>query len=34
MAAVSVMAVLPIVAAAIVFQRHIVSGLTRGAVKG
>jgi multiple sugar transport system permease protein len=34
MAAVSVVAVLPIVAAALVFQRHIVSGLTRGAVKG
>jgi multiple sugar transport system permease protein len=34
MAAVSVVAVLPLVAAALVFQRHIVSGLTRGAVKG
>ena len=34
MAAVSVVAVLPVVVAALVFQRHIVSGLTRGAVKG
>jgi ABC-type glycerol-3-phosphate transport system permease component len=34
MAAVSVVAVLPIVVAALIFQRHIVSGLTRGAVKG
>lgn len=33
-AAVSVVAVLPIVVAALFFQRHIVSGLTRGAVKG
>jgi multiple sugar transport system permease protein len=34
MAAVSVVAVLPVVVATLVFQRHIVSGLTRGAVKG
>jgi multiple sugar transport system permease protein len=34
MAAVSVVAVVPIVAAVLFFQRHIVSGLTRGAVKG
>jgi multiple sugar transport system permease protein len=33
-AAVSVVAVLPIVVAVLVFQRHVVSGLTRGAVKG
>jgi ABC-type glycerol-3-phosphate transport system permease component len=34
MSAVSVVAVVPIVAATLFFQRHIVSGLTRGAVKG
>jgi multiple sugar transport system permease protein len=33
-AAVSVVAVLPVLAAALVFQRRIVSGLTGGAVKG
>jgi multiple sugar transport system permease protein len=34
MAAFSVVAVLPIVVVALVLQRHIVSGLTRGALKG
>jgi multiple sugar transport system permease protein len=33
MAAVSVVAVLPTVAAAVFFQRHVVAGLSRGAVK-
>ena len=33
-AAFSVVAVLPILALALLFQRHIVSGLTRGAIKG
>jgi ABC-type glycerol-3-phosphate transport system permease component len=33
MAAVSVIAVLPTVLAAVFFQRHVVAGLTRGAVK-
>ena len=33
-AAFSTVAVLPVLVAALVFQRHVVSGLTRGAVKG
>jgi multiple sugar transport system permease protein len=33
-AAFSTVAVVPVLAAALLFQRHVVSGLTRGAVKG